>query len=87
METDTQDQDSEGLIMGWFIAKLRVWRGRQPARIEVYHDTKGEWRWRLKATNGKIIADSGEGYINKQDCLDTLARIIKGVKVEGFDVI
>jgi uncharacterized protein YegP (UPF0339 family) len=41
----------------------------------------------LKATNGKIVADSGEGYINKQDCLDILAKIVKGVKVEGFDVV
>ena len=26
----------------------------------------GEWRWRLVASNGKIIADSGEGYQSKQ---------------------
>ena len=35
----------------------------------VYKDNRGEWRWRLRASNGKIIADSGEGYKNKQDCL------------------
>lgn len=30
---------------------------------------KGEWRWRLWAANHKdIIADSGEGYVNKADC-------------------
>ena len=34
-----------------------------------YKDASGEWRWRLKAANGKIIADSGEGYQNEQDCL------------------
>lgn len=27
-----------------------------------------EWRWRLKHHNGNIIADSGEGYFNKNDC-------------------
>lgn len=26
-----------------------------------------QWRWRLKAVNGEIIA-SGEGYHNKADC-------------------
>lgn len=31
-------------------------------KIEVYQDTKGEWRWRAKAGNGRIVADSGEGY-------------------------
>ena len=36
---------------------------------EVYKDRVNHWRWRLKAANGRIIADSGEGYFNKSDCL------------------
>jgi len=32
------------------------------AKLEIYRDGRGEWRWRLKASNGRIIADSGEGY-------------------------
>ena len=27
-----------------------------------YKDKKKEWRWRFMATNGKFVADSGEGY-------------------------
>jgi uncharacterized protein YegP (UPF0339 family) len=43
----------------------------------VYRDTKGEWRWYLKSTgNNKKIADSGEGYINKADCLNGI-RLVK----------
>jgi len=34
--------------------------------FEVYRDSADEWRWRLVATNGNIIADSGEGYSSKQ---------------------
>jgi uncharacterized protein YegP (UPF0339 family) len=34
--------------------------------FEVFRDEGGEWRWRLVATNGNIIADSGEGYTTKQ---------------------
>ena len=34
--------------------------------FEVYEDNAGEWRWRLLAPNGEIIADSGEGYVTKQ---------------------
>lgn len=30
-----------------------------------------DWRWRLKAGNGEIIAQ-GEGYRNKQDCLHAI---------------
>lgn len=37
-------------------------------KFEVYKDNRGEWRWKFKASNGKIIAVSSEGYINKQDC-------------------
>ena len=36
----------------------------------VYQDRSGEWRWYLKSSNGRKIADSGEGYVSKQSCLD-----------------
>ena len=38
------------------------------AEFEVYEDKAGEWRWRLRANNGEIIGDSGEGYVYKHDC-------------------
>jgi uncharacterized protein YegP (UPF0339 family) len=37
-------------------------------RYVIYKDTAGRYRWRYVATNGNIIADSGEGYVNKSDC-------------------
>ena len=37
-------------------------------KYELYKDAQGQWRWRLKATNGRTIADSGEAYFNEQDC-------------------
>lgn len=37
-------------------------------KFEVYQDDAEEWRWRLRATNGEPIADSGEGYASKQSC-------------------
>ena len=37
-------------------------------RFEIYTDEAGEYRWRLRAGNHKIIAH-GEGYANLQDCL------------------
>jgi uncharacterized protein YegP (UPF0339 family) len=39
-------------------------------KYHVYKDSSGEWRWRLKAANGKVLADSGEGYSSKQACKD-----------------
>jgi uncharacterized protein YegP (UPF0339 family) len=37
------------------------------ARFQVYQDRAGEWRWRLRAANGQIVADSAEGYTRKHD--------------------
>jgi uncharacterized protein YegP (UPF0339 family) len=41
-------------------------------KFEVYKDRAGEWRWRLIASNGRKIADSGEGYEKKYDCISAL---------------
>ncbi len=38
------------------------------ATFEIYKDKAKQFRWRLRASNGKIIADSGEGYVAKADC-------------------
>ena len=42
-----------------------------------YQDQKGEWRWRLKAANGKIVADSAESYTTKQECRDDIELVKK----------
>jgi len=39
------------------------------AKFVVYKDRSYEYRWTFFASNGKKIADSGEGYINKSDCI------------------
>lgn len=38
--------------------------------FKLYRDEAGEWRWHLKSTgNGKIVADSGEGYSRRADAV------------------
>ncbi len=44
-------------------------------KFTLYKDSSPQFRWRLVASNGKTIADSGEGYRNKQDCLNGIALI------------
>ena len=57
-------------------------------KFEVYTDKAGEFRFRLKATNGQIIAVS-EGYKAKASCLNGIESVKKNapeaeiVKVEG----
>jgi putative transcriptional regulator len=36
--------------------------------FSVYRDKQRQWRWALHTANGRKIADSGEGYLNKADC-------------------
>lgn len=45
-------------------------------KFQIYIDEVGEFRWRLIARNGNIIAESGEGYKKKAD----LKRSIKSIQ-------
>ncbi len=38
------------------------------SKFQIFQDRKGEYRWRLRARNGEIIADSNEGYSRKASC-------------------
>jgi uncharacterized protein YegP (UPF0339 family) len=55
--------------------------------FEVYKDRKEEFRWRLKAANGNILATSSEGYKAKADCQKGIEAIKTGAataKVEDL---
>lgn len=45
------------------------------SKFELYTDKAGEFRWRLVATNGQTICDSGEGFSSKQNALDNIERV------------
>ncbi len=45
-------------------------------KFEVYLDKAGEYRFRLTATNGQIIA-TGEGYKSKAGCMNGIESIKK----------
>ena len=55
---------------------------KRKLRIEIYVDKRDEWRWRLKATNGRILADSGEGYKRKASLDKVLLKIFSIDQVE-----
>lgn len=41
---------------------------------DFYKDKKGEWRWRRKSSNGRIVGSSSEGYVNRADCVKNAER-------------
>lgn len=49
---------------------------RKHPKFEVYQDKAGEFRFRLKARNGEIIATS-EGYTAKAGCLNGVESVQK----------
>lgn len=56
------------------------------AKFQVYKDAKGEHRWRLRADNGKQIAESGEGYKSKagaQRGIELVKKNALSSQVEG----
>lgn len=51
-------------------------------RLHYYRDKKREWRWKLVARNGRIIAVSGEGYKRSHWCM-AMANKICGHLLDG----
>jgi len=51
-----------------------------PAKFSIYKDKKGEFRFRLKAANGEIIA-TGESYPDKAACKKGIASIQKNAPI------
>jgi uncharacterized protein len=49
------------------------------ATFEVYKDKAGEFRWRLRAQNTKVLATSSEGYAEKRNCLAAIESVKRDV--------
>ena len=61
------------------------------AKIKIYRDVRGQYRWRLLGSNGKIIADCSEGYVTKYNCEQAVDRFrqlaIAAEVVESSEVL
>lgn len=54
------------------------------AKFEIYKDSKGEYRFRLKAANGEIVA-TGESYTTKsgvKDGIEAVKRAAAGATID-----
>ena len=47
------------------------------AKFELYKDKSGEFRWRLIASNGQMIANGGEGYKSKESAKNGIESVKK----------
>lgn len=51
----------------------------------IYIDERNEFRWRLQASNTKVIADSGEGYKNLADCEHGISLVQRSAEYEIWE--
>lgn len=50
-------------------------------KFVIYEDQAGEWRWQLVSeVNGKVVADSGEGYSAKSGAKRAAEHIRDGIR-------
>ncbi len=62
-----------------------VWAAAANPKFEVYRDRAGQYRFRLRARNGRIVGTS-EGYAARAGCLngiDSVRRSAPAAAVEG----
>jgi len=51
-------------------------------KVEFWKSTKDkQWRWRLKSSNGRIIATAAEGYIQKMSAIKGFESVRKFVQL------
>jgi len=55
------------------------------AKFELYRDTKGEFRWRLVASNGETIATGGEGYKSKESAKAGIESVKKNAPIAEIE--
>ncbi|NMC59193.1 MAG: YegP family protein [Candidatus Methanofastidiosa archaeon] len=54
-------------------------------KFEVYKDKSGEYRFRLKAGNGQVIATS-EGYKTKTSCMNGIESLKKNAAAQIVEI-
>ena len=55
------------------------------AKFELYKDAKGEFRWRLVASNGQTIATGGEGYKEKASAKAGIESVKKNAPTAAIE--
>lgn len=55
--------------------------------MNIYKDKSGQWRWQLKASNGRIIAVGGEAFSSESSARRAAANVMMRIRtgVVKFD--
>ncbi len=51
---------------------------KKPKRVfQLYKQMDGQWRWRLKSRNGKLIANGGEAFKSLRGVLSSIKGVMQ----------
>src|SRR5262245_59213302 len=53
-------------------------------KFEVYQDAGSQFRWRLKAANGQILATAGESFPSKAAAKSSIDRLKSGIASDKY---
>ena len=54
---------------------------------QIDQDKAGEWRRRLRAGNGELVANGGEGFASKSNVIRALESVRRNARSEGHVAI
>jgi len=92
-DTDTEATTATGMSAG-DTAVGAADEAPSDARFELYEDKSGKYRWRLRHTNGNIVAGSGQGYASEAGINQAVKRMgevaadadTQGYEPAGFEI-
>jgi uncharacterized protein YegP (UPF0339 family) len=74
------------LVLLFFGSPPLAQAGKGKLKFEIYQDKAKEYRWRLKAANGQVLATAGQGYKAKADCKKGVERLMGDLGKYKFEV-
>ena len=48
-------------------------------KVEFFKDKRGDWRWRVRARNGKLVATAGEYFASKSNAKRAWKQFRSGI--------
>jgi len=56
------------------------------SKLQLYKDKKDQWRWRLKASNGRIVATGGEAFSSRAKCNESVVKVWNTFQSDNFSL-
>jgi uncharacterized protein YegP (UPF0339 family) len=63
-----------GLVVSYFNNSMCA------PKVEVCRDSKNEWRWHVKDSNGNTFGESSGSYKTLLDCEENIKHVVKALK-------